>query len=45
MKDITIYDLDYERIDEICEDYDLTVHEVVEILLDNVSGMEDEVFK
>ena len=45
MTNVRIYDYDMERIDKICEKYDLTEHEVIELLLDSVEGEEDEVFK
>lgn len=44
MIDIRIYELDRERIDDICDDYDLTPAEVVEILLDNAEGSEELIF-
>lgn len=44
MKRINIYDYDDERIDNICERFDMMPHEVIEILLDIVDGEEDEYF-
>ena len=35
MKQITIYDYDDERIDELCNKYNLAPHELIELLLDN----------
>lgn len=35
MKQITVYDYDDDRIDELCERYNLRPHELIEILLDN----------
>ena len=35
MKQITIYDYDDERIDELCAKYNLETHELIELLLDN----------
>ena len=41
---ITVYDYDDERIQVLCEKYNLTEAEVIELLLDNVDGSEDIVF-
>lgn len=42
MTSITIYDYDDERIEKICEKYDLRPHEVIELLLDNVDESEED---
>ena len=42
MKQINVYDYDDERIDELCEKFDLMPFEVIEILLDNA---EDDMFE
>lgn len=44
MKNITVYDYDEERINELCEKYDMSEYEVVELLLDNIEGQEETVF-
>lgn len=44
MKNITVYDYDEERINELCEKYDMSEYEVVELLLDNIEGQEATVF-
>lgn len=44
MKNITVYDSDEERINELCEKYDMSEYEVVELLLDNIEGQEETVF-
>ena len=44
MTRIQVYDYDEERIDHICEEYNLTEPEIIELLLDYVDGQEDEVF-
>lgn len=41
MTNITIYDYDAERIEEISERFDLSEHEIIELLLDEVSSMTD----
>lgn len=45
MTAINIYDTDDKRIDRLCDKYDLTTPELIEILLDNVEGEEDEIFR
>ncbi len=37
MQNILVYDVEAKRIDEICEKYDTTEAELIEVLLDNVS--------
>ena len=44
MKRIEIYDTDDERIDDICEKFNMWPFEVIEILLDIVNGEEEEYF-
>lgn len=45
MTKITVYDYDAERIEKICEKFDLSEHEVIELLLDHVEGEEEVVFE
>ena len=42
MKTIRIYDYDYERIAKVCEDNDMSEHELVELLLDNLDDLKEE---
>jgi len=42
MKTIGIYDYDYERIEKVCEDNDMSEHELVELLLDNLDDLKEE---
>ena len=43
MERISVYDIEAQRIEDICDKYDLTEPEVIEILLDSVID-EDEIF-
>ena len=44
MQNILIYDVEAKRIDEICDKYDVTEAELIEVLLDNVTDDElDEI--
>lgn len=42
MKTIRIYDCDAETIEKICDDNDMSEHEVIELLLDYVQDMKAE---
>ena len=44
MQNILIYDVEANRIDKICDKYDITEAELIEALLDNVTDDElDEI--
>lgn len=44
MKNILVYDIEANRIDEICDKYDVTEAELIATLLDNVTDEElDEI--
>lgn len=45
MKNITVYDYDDERIQQICDRYDLREAEVIELILDEIEGSEDSIFR
>lgn len=36
MSNVSVYDVEYKRINDICEEYDITQPELIEILLDAV---------
>lgn len=40
MQNILIYDTEAKRIDKICDKYDVTEAELIEVLLDNVTDDE-----
>lgn len=44
MVSILIYNTDDERIDRLCDKYDTTAAEIIQALLDNAEGDEDEIF-
>ena len=41
MQDIRIFDNDMDRINAICEKYDISDYDVIEILLDSVDDEDD----
>lgn len=43
MKRINVYDYDAERIEKICEKYDLYEPQVIELLLDNIVEAEEDI--
>lgn len=45
MKSIRIYARNAERIRRLCIEYKLTAAELVEILLDNITGQELKLFR
>lgn len=45
MKYVNCYDDDCDRIEKICDKYDLDEIEVIAMLLDYISGEEDLIFK
>lgn len=42
MKKIEVFDCDAETIEKICNDNDMSEHEVIELLLDYVQDMKAE---
>ena len=42
MKSIRIYDYDAERIEQVCNDNDMSEHELIELLLDHLEEVKDE---
>lgn len=42
MTRITVYDVEAERIERLCEKYDLTEAELIELVLDNIDEYEED---
>lgn len=45
MKNISVYDIEESRLEKICETYNLTTAEAIEMMLDYIEGNEQEVFE
>lgn len=42
MQNITIYDLEADRLERLADKYDTTIAEIVEMMLDNITEDEED---